>query len=330
MKKRMVILGILTLLTLWALACERVAREPLSEEMEQQIAMLPQNANMLGYLNFKEIRQSQLYELLSDSIRIHKFYEDDDYQEFIKSTDFDFQKDIDEIYLAGQFSGHEDSTVGLIVALGNYNPEKIMQYVQSKDDDNEISKESYHEFEVYHLEEDNDALKAFCFVDSKTFIAGHHTAVKNWLDQSIQAKQPKIDPTLRTRIEPLRYKKHAWFSISTQSFLNELEHFDELRKLQGLKSIKNMNLSFRITEQLDFYGELECTDTEKAELFQDAIKGAISTAKLSISEDRKSVDILNKIDVALRRNSVEIKFNMTKTDLERLLENRYKVKSGIV
>lgn len=301
-------------------SCARETREPLSQKMIDQIALLPQDANIIGYMNFQQVYQSPFFHFFADSARKNLF-RSEEYQEFIESTNFDIEKDIHELYFAANTVEPKDTKGGLVMAIGHYDSEKIVNYISSKDKQKELIKKDYLNFELYQPEDED---KVFCFVNEEIFIAGIESQVKSCLDKSLKKPdEVEVTPALLDRIEQLKYKYCAWFTMDTEMLLEELEESDIPDKLQGLKSLKKLNFSFKVADKLKFFGECECSDSEKAELFQDAVKGFIATVKLSVSDDRESVDILNKVDVDTRRNRVEVKFQMTKAEIEKLIEKDY-------
>ena len=79
-----------------------------------------------------------------------------------------------------------------------------------------------------------------------------------------------------------------------------------------------MNASIKFDEKLTFHGMSQFSDKEKAQLFHDALKGFIATAKLSMSKDRKAVDVLNKIQTDIKGKEIIIEFEMSKEDIDRL------------
>jgi hypothetical protein len=95
----------------------------------------------------------------------------------------------------------------------------------------------------------------------------------------------------------------------------------------SLESVEQVNISFRLTEQfrLDSYGNF--ADDEKAGLFYDALKGFVAAAKLSVSDDRSAVDILNKIKIEQDGRSVRMHFEMSQEEIRKMVDKEYKIAS---
>lgn len=328
MKKRILSLMLIIALVALMFACQQDQKEPFRSEMLSQIARLPQDANFLGYFNYQQIRETPFIQLLLDSTE-HAPFIDRTYQDFLDLTDFDFQKDIKDVYFAGTISGSEDEFDGLIVAFGKYNPEKIMNYVLENDKKQELTQELYAGKPLYHFKKSNPKEhKIFCFVDEKTFIGGGEVPVKAWLDKL--GKEISANRELVSRLEKLPYKNHAWFTGSLETALKKLDQEKNFHPMQGMQHLRNIDVSFKFSQELLCASSLEASNPEKASLFRDTIKGAISTAKLSVSEDRGTVDVLNKIEVKQQKNKINVTFRLTKEDVKKLIEQKKKLSRKIV
>ena len=303
----------LTIILLGSCVQERV--EPLSQKMSSQIALLPADANVLGYANIKQMTKSPFFELFEET-RKEKHFRMDEYQEFLDSTGFDMEKDIHEIYFAGYVSDDDFDEKGIFVALGKYDPEKIMQYASTKREARRLEMEEYQNFKLYRKKNRDNV---FCFADENTFVAGTDDHVKKWLDKSEKkSENTEIAPAILNRLEKVKYKSGAWFTLDAEKLIESLKEDRFAREFNGIKSIKSANFSAKVNDKLNFFGECFCTDSDKAELFRDAIKGFIATAKLSVSDDREAIDIINNIEVEQKGSSVTIDMRITKDEVEKL------------
>ncbi|MBN2089525.1 hypothetical protein JW964_07920 [candidate division KSB1 bacterium] len=298
-------------------SCDKALRETMPGTTAQQIALMPAT-DVLGYVNFQQIKKSDFFEMFRDSL--HKdLVHNDEYLDFVDSSGFDFEKDISELFFAGKFDSSRHDMEGLAVVYGNFNPEKIMTFIAKESRHKELVATEYQNFKIYTGKDED---KAICFVDSTIFLGGDEVLVKAWLDNSIQ-KKTQLASELQARLEQVKFKTDCWLVTQAADILNKL-HLDEpLKEAHGLSSLKNFNLSMKLTDQINFNGEMECADAENAGLFKDAIKGFIATAKLSTSEDRETVDIINKIDVDHHQNHISVNFQFTKEDLEKLRKAKH-------
>jgi hypothetical protein len=166
----------------------------------------------------------------------------------------------------------------------------------------------------------------FCFADNKWLFAGVESLVKSSLDDFVADDMVDFDPELLTRINRIKYKKGMWFTLDAREMLQEISEkmakHPEGRRLSSIKSIQNFQVSTRLDDKIWFSATGNFSDEEKAELFHDALKGGIATLKLSVSEDRAAVDVLNKIEISADGSQVHLEFNMSKEDIEKLKESK--------
>ena len=113
----------------------------------------------------------------------------------------------------------------------------------------------------------------------------------------------------------VKYHNGIWMTMQTGEVIDELvddvEDDVPMGNLQALRSVEHVDFSMDLTREIRMTGQGHFTDADKAELFHDAIKGAVAAAKLSASRDRELVDILNKLDIETDANSVRFDFEMS-------------------
>ncbi len=317
MFKKILFYLIIGSLMVLSFSCQRQAVEPISAEMLQRLSWLPSDANFLGYVNFQQMQQSPFFHLFVDSLKDHPFHHPE-YQALIDSLGFDFKKDIHELYLAGQFGRCAEAPAGLIMAFGQFDARKILDYIALKDKKQEITKEVCQQTEVYFLDKNE---MAFSFVAEKIFVGGKPAAVKAWIERYHQpAESTQVAAEIIKRVEVLPFKTSGWFTLDPQTMLKNVTGATDFQALNGFQDLKYLNFAFKFDEKFHFAGDLECSDAEKAELFRDAIKGALATAKLSVSDDRDAVDVLNKIKLTTRREKIQVHFEMTQAEVQRLIK----------
>ena len=148
--------------------------------------------------------------------------------------------------------------------------------------------------------------------------------VKSWLDKFQSRKRNKLaNQELVNRIRRLEYKTDAWLTLDFRPIMDTItaEVGDDswISQFEGLRSIQNLDFSMKVGQDLRFAGEGQFSDAENAELFHDAVKGALAAAKLSVSGDREAVDVLNKIKIKAKDNRVVVDFQINKADVEKLI-----------
>ena len=311
MKSRMTIV-ILVAIALFS--CERI-KEQFSSGMLEQIALLPQDANVIGYVNVAKIHSSPFAALLPDS---GKFRLDDDmeFEEFVEATGLDPRKDIIEIYGAVKADDKNHEGSGIVVATGQFDKEKIMAYLSAKDSLSRISREQVDGIDIVHLM-DNFCL---CFADEHTIAGGTAEIIREWLQRKLAGpQQTAVDNERKVRLDGIKYKSTGWLYVDLDNGLDFIkENSKEWRN--AAEGVLNLTLSVNVDKNFILYSECECSDAEKAGLLQDAMKGGIATLKLAQSDDRDVIDTLNKVQVKTHDKLVVSRFSMTKEDVERMIE----------
>jgi len=323
--KRISLFAILILMGIILWRCDQERVEPLSSEMVEELTLLPSTSTGIGYINIVSLRESPFFSMLKERWENRHFHSDE-YQEFMKATGLDLRKDINEIYLGLVTNKMKDEPSVLMLIHGNFNQDKIMDYISQQDEDHNIEKETIEDFVLYVINKDE---VAFSFVSDKRVVLGNASLMRDWLEKYKQRQKTQIQPELLRCIQQLKYKSGVWFIFNAeeviQKMMEEIEKHPEGSRFSGLKNIRDVNFSMRANDQLRFSGLGNFSDSENAELFRDAVKGFIATMKLSMSEDRGAVDVLNKITVKVRNNQVLMDFEMNQEDIEKLKKHKPKI-----
>ena len=295
--------------------CNKMA-ERVPKSMETQLALLPEQATAIGYVNVKKIHDSEFFKMILDSADVNPFHQNE-YQEFVEATGLDLQKDIDEIYIAGNPGDHPQEKDGLIVVLGKFDSEKIIVYIKNKSEKkaHTLTSSNYEGHNIYRIS-DKDTIN-FSFFDANTLLAGSENNIMQWIDKS-SGKSKESPNKLISQIDKLKYKDTAWFTINTEHLTEMLKNKD-VKKLKSLENLKKISICLNLVETFKLFGQSEFSSGDQAELFYDAIKGFIAAGKLSTSEDRDLVDVLNSIDVNQNNDQVTVNVEFTKQDVEKLL-----------
>ena len=314
------IIGAITLFT----SCEKVSQQ-LPQSMEAQLALLPADANALGYVNVQKVHESDIVNAFLDSTHVSPFA-NKDYQEFVEATGLDVQKDITDIYFAVKLGEDRHEKNGLAVINGTFNPEKIIPYIEKEAKSHSLIKSSYDDFTIYQLIEDDTV--TFAFVSNATLLVGSENNITAWLDKS-SGKSGKTPNELISQVNQIKYKDTAWFTMDASLIAEELKQKD-IKKFKSLESLRSLNLSIDLVEKFKFFGQSSFETSEQAELFYDAIKGFIAAGKLSTSDDREIVDILNSITVDHEGEQVSIDIKFTQEEIETLLNKKDSIAPDIL
>jgi hypothetical protein len=325
MKKIIVSIVLLLAAIIFVWQCDTARKEPLSKSMVEELALLPESSAGIGHINIQNLRESPFYEMMQDDLSRSPFHSRE-YQKFMDATGLDLRRDIQEIYFSVSPKKEDEKVEFLAVIKGNFDPEKIMNYIAKEEVDKEIMEEDYHGQPFYRLDKEQ---LAFTFLEKSRLILGKDEMVRGWLDENSAGKKASLSAELEQQIKSLKYKSGAWFTLDTKMlaeiFSEEMDRHAEGRHLAALEALQDFNFSMKAEKELWFSGIGNFSDNEKAKLFNDALKGLIAAAKLSVSDDRQAVDVLNKIAIRVKGKSVLMDFKMDKEDVERLRAHRDKI-----
>lgn len=307
-------------------ACEKIS-EPISQSMETQLALLPEQATIIGYANIKKIHNSEFLNMFLDSTRHSPFHEKE-YQEFVENTGLDLQRDVNEVYIAANPGLTNNEKNGLAVILGKFQSERIIDYIKSKTDIREgsINTYNYEDYKIYQVSDDDTV--NFTFIDAKTLLIGNEANIQLWIDKSL-GKSKKSGNDLLKKVNDLKFKDTAWFTMNT-SYLTKILKDKDIKKLKSIENLKKFSVSMNLVDTFKLFGQSEFESDEQAELFRDAIKGLIAAGKLSASDDRNIVDLLNSITVNQKNSQVLVNIEFSKQEMEKILNMKNTMASQII
>lgn len=314
-----VLLMLVAAALLWQ--CSGESNASLSSDMKAQLALMPDDTKGLAYMNLDKIRQSPFYEMALDSME-DRIDNDEEFQELVDATGFDLRRDVSEIFVTFEPDPRERGGAVLAVVKGTFDPEKIMAYVEEKDQEDNIKSEKHGEFTIYRGEHERSDM-VLCFASETRAVGGKEDLVKSWLD-NFKAGKSSVSSDMMARIENVKYKNGAWFVIDTENIMDEVMNSvnrqADMRQFGALRKVKNVQMSVNVNDAIKMNGTGDFSDAENAELFHDAIKGALATLKLSMSHDREAVDVVNKVNLSTDKQHVKLDVEMTKQDIEKLMQ----------
>lgn len=292
-----------------------------SAEMTRELSRLPvQNGNTgLAYINVKMLRESDFYDMVNDSINAHLGHQRD-FQEFLSQTGFDFRNDVDEIYAVFDPGNRRFDHSALLVAIGNFQPEKITGYINQKAPEGKLVSESYGDFRLLRPEGGENV---FCFANESHAVFGTENRVKAWLDKLDSGENAGIDSNLRERLSEIKFKNGMWVTVNAEKMVDKL--MDQIpdtpdkRYFQPLQSVEQVFFSAKVDDAIRVDGAGLFSDAKNAGLFRDALKGALAAFKLSLSYDREAVDIVNKVNIETYKRKIRVNVEVTKREIEKMI-----------
>lgn len=333
MKRRMAFVLLLAL-AIVAGGCSKPTITALPSSVDQHLAWIPQTVNGVAYCDVQSLRQSELGQALQKdwSDEIKRMREDRDYKEWLEKAGIDFEKDLHSV-LAGFHGDRRDSaSTFAAVITGNFDEQKIANTITAMRDSlrelheeykmSDFVTETYNGKTLYVVKKHGE--KAFYIADAHTLVAGNKAWVQAIIDGKTAGESVKQNEALMALMNKLPYAEQCWLVANTAETMETLsEEFGargEFKGTRAVKSLQSVALSANVGQKADLYGEAWCDNEDNSKLLAEAVKGALATAKLAVSDDREAVDMLNRIDVDQAGKSVKFSANLDKAFFDKMRE----------
>ncbi|MGH1362105.1 MAG: hypothetical protein ACRBF0_01020 [Calditrichia bacterium] len=306
------------------LNCSDRGSSGMSATVTAELANIPSDVRGIAYMNLDKLRTSPMFSSIVDSME-KRMDDTSDYQEMIEATGFDVRTDVDELIIAFNRPGNDHEKAGLVIAKGSFDPDRMLNFIKEKDREGRLLNESYESFTIY-MPDNND--NSFCFADQHHVVAGKKDMVKAWLDNFSNESSTLSNEALKASINKLRFKDTFWAVVDAATMMDEMmaQMSDEaLDRMPAIRSIQEVHMSMDVSKNLKVDGRGHFDNSENALLFHDSFKGIMAMAKLSMGSDRDAMDVINKIDIQQNKTDVNFYMEMTREDIDRLIEKR---KSG--
>ncbi|MEL6820155.1 MAG: hypothetical protein AAFP70_00240 [Calditrichota bacterium] len=321
MKRILMLTLALLLVAGFAVNCSDRGSSAMSSDVAAELANLPSDVRGVAYMNMDKLRSSPMFSSIKDSME-KRLDDASDYQEMFEETGLDVRADVNELLVAFTNPDGDIEKSGLVIAKGSYDPERIMNFVKKKDTENRLGSESYKEHTLYIPTNDDNR---FCFADRHRIVAGDKELVKAWLDNFSDESTTFKNTALNSAIADLRFKDTFWAVLDAASMMDEMmaQMSDEaMDRMPAIKSIQEVHMSMDVSKNLKVDGRGHFDNSDNALLFHDALKGMMAMVKLSMGSDRDAMDVINKIDVQQNESDVKFFMEMTRADLDKLMEKR--------
>lgn len=329
--KRVFSLCLLMLLAMLAASCSRTGSTSMSSTVEQHLAWIPQEVNSVAYFDVQSLRQSELGKSLEKDFdhKISRWRDDEDYKKFLDKTGFDVEKDLHNVLMGFDADHREASQHFAVIATGNFDEQKIIEAIKAARDSmdfhhhqSELASETYNGKTIYVVKEEGE--KACYFADAHTLVAGSKEWVQAVIDGKSADHSVQKNAVITELLGKLRYKAQCWFVANTTMMMakvaDELGESDSFKGTRAVKAVQNIVFSAQVANKADLYGEALCDSDDNSQLLTEAVKGALATAKLAVSDDREAVDMLNRVDIDQAGKVVKMSASLDKAFFEKMRE----------
>jgi len=333
--KKLIPFVLLSAFALFVAGCSRSTSTSMSSSVEKHLAWIPQEVNSVAYFDVQSIRQSELGKSLEKDFddKISRWRDDEDYKEFLEKSGFEVEKDLHSVLLGFDGNKGEDARDFAAIATGNFDEQKIIDAIKTAHDSmayhhkrREFATETYNGKTIYVVKEDGE--KACYFADTNTLVTGSKEWIQAVIDGNSADKSVQKNSAVTALLGKLRYKDQCWFVANTTAMMEkvaeELGESGDFKGTRAVKAVQNIVFSANVGSKAELYGEALCDSEDNSQLLTEAMKGALATAKLAVSDDRDAVDMLNQVDVDRTGKAVKMSASLDKAFFDKMRERAEK------
>lgn len=308
---------ILVALALFSAQCGKGAKGGADDAA--LLKMLPENASGFVLFDFKKVAELGLFKTMRESMG----KEDGDkanealktFDQFISKTGFDPEKDLHAGAMAVYGGLETDKPLVAFVANGSFDPEKIISY--AKTHNTELKEETLGGVTLYHMAKEGSEEMALCFPAGGVVAMGQTEQLKKTLDV-IQGKGRSI---MDNSALMQHKKKTTAGALLSAVFLIPEKARAMQEKMQPPFEF-DLSKAVAVTAEL-FYG----SDTWSGALvmISDNPEGNKKNAStlnmlksMGVVLGPEVAEVLNGLSFNPGDKQLEIKFSITKTQLEKL------------
>lgn len=287
--------------------------------------LMPNESNLLFYANFAEVKGTpfgkQLQQRLEDKISEEN---DEEYEQFVQETGFDVSRDVREIW-ASVITDRNGKTRGGALVRAKYDKDRLIDFM--KKDKDKFEEDSYKGYPIYFTDNEEEA---FSFLNSDNIAVGHVIWIESLIDQMKEKKASVLDNSIMSGlIDRIPKDSQIWGVTDLNAFSGNWT--EELRKrgsgFQGSKSLEHIEtviLYSQIGNKAKTTIEGDFGTKEDAQLIADLLNGFKAMAKLSVSDDRETVDMLNAIQISVTGAVLTVSADLDEAFFEKVESNSKK------
>lgn len=291
------------------------------------LAWLPAETTLVGGLDLAALREQAWFLVLLGQVS-GEVQEEGDYQVFVEATGFDYQRDLDRVWLARLPAGERAETAG--VAQGRFHQERILSYVRGQ-----AAAHAHGQFNIYEvplraLDEDSRERRfAFAFLDASHLAFGSGVRPVQQVIDCWLGKAPAIasDEVRAGELAQAATGRQVWAVDNSDDWVRLIPGDDENRT--GLAEvITQMAVGLTVKEQgLELAAEARCSEASQAERLRDNLGLMIVLGQLALSRDTDETaslirEALGNLTLTYRDRSVRARLLLSPVTLERLLSDQ--------
>ncbi len=312
MKKKVLLLTLVLVMLLLVPACKKKAPGQLGSEA--MLAMVPEGPAMIMAFNFQQFAALDLFDkMIKDdwqkNPKAGKAFKD--YQDFVKQTGIDLQKDVYAVVAAvyGGFDSENPEVAGMVNL--KYDPDKLLAVLKQ----NQVfaGDEKYRGLNMYTLK-DEDARKdmRLVFLNKANIVFGSPLQVKKAVDLNLdKGKSVLQTASLMKYVDKLDKKSMFWLAVGAIP--------DKIKNAPagGMMPV-DLSKAEAFTAFLDykgktFSGEFRLISFNEAgnKQIADMLNGLKSLGAMGSAKDPDLAQLLNSIQLSSAADHIKLTFSLS-------------------
>ncbi|MGB8952105.1 MAG: hypothetical protein WCC06_05495 [Candidatus Aminicenantales bacterium] len=320
MKKFAAIGTVFLLILVLCSACAKKSAIPKagSAEASDMLTLLPQNASGIIVI---DLHRAFTTEFADNLIKDSKDYQK--YQEFVKKTGLDPQKDIYFLALAITSMADQNVRSGVGVINLKYNKETLMAKI--KEQGQELKEETYNGISLISGSEDDGKSFFGAFLDESNIALGEEKGVKAVIDiYQKKAKSVLENEELMALIKMLPQNSLVWSAfIFSPEMTQQITAQNPM--LSSLESLKSIVVYFDYMDK-NILAEIKAMsgDVEKNKQIADLLNGLKALGGMAAATKPEVGELMNKIEITAGPDFVKVYANVPEALLKKLGETAKK------
>jgi hypothetical protein len=300
----------ITLAMVWS-ACESPQRgHPLAPKVVDTIEMLPTDASVMGYLDAHALRTSEFGSFLYKE-NLNAIKELEPYRVMQQLLGWDPFEQIDDLYWT--LNPETDPEQGFfLLAKGDFDMETLFSSLKINSPDIKLMRQERDGHLFYEIKVQGFQIMV---VDKEMMVIGQESDVISWEQAYLGTRQPPSEGPLKSRIavlNRLQVKSGLWLWLDPTAI--ELDVSSDV--------VENVVLGAEFVDRLRMHSKISCKDNEAAETISEALKGMMATLKLSATDDRQIIDLINDIETRVNENEIDLNTELTVKEFQTVMQHR--------
>jgi hypothetical protein len=327
--KKITIFSLVVLLALFsAVSCGKGgAPKAGSAKAESMLSLLPKDSLGVAMLDLHKILTT---ELVDKALKDNKNYQK--YQEFIKETGIDPQKDIYFLAIGfkGELGGMKQPEAAMVANL-RYNKDSLLSVL--KKEGKETKEQNYNGVTIYTGSLESDTGKPDCgaFLDESNIVLGNEKSVKAVID----VYQKKADSVLKNDelaavLKTTKKDAMAWIAILLPAEATK-EMVAKNPMLSSLEGVKSLTLHFDYADKA-FMAKIRTSggDEKKNKGLAGLLEGLKTLGAGAAAKDPNIGELLNRIEIGSGPEHVEISVNIPEELINKLKSTAEQKMKGMI